>query len=473
MLRPLLTLLLFLGLSSAARADEEPAPAEDGPATAEDGPAPAEEGPAPVEAEPTPAESPAAAEPAEPAPAPESAAAAEPAAATPAAPADRLASVVRILSSGRVGAGLIVDNGAQVVTLLETVQVGWPALIERADGTVTRGRIVAVDPIAGLARLQLDDAGPSVPSPARIAAPTPGQELIAVGHGGSVALGPSRIELRAQLVWSERVLRAVAAAPATSVDPEYPWRILVVDGSVGEGDAGSPLWTRDGAFVGLLAEPLEDSGGRALAVGAEAVMELLAAPDRELPWARRTHFQWWSGVGTAAGSNPIQLGGSVLTGFRVAILDVLRLEPFVELDLGFRGPLSEPVARPLEFWWAVGTGLNVGARIPLRRLEGRRDYVVPTVGLRVDWNRFEHRQDTLVADCPLVGGGCNWGRTRDLDRLSQTLVGVDLGIDLRRGPMRFGYRFFIDPAAVRDNATHRFFVTFDDFPLPLRAGDSH
>ena len=405
----------------------------------------------------------------------------DPAPEEPAAPmsaADLPILTARVLCAGRVGAGLLVADGQAVITPLDMVQLGYPVEVRLGDGHLTRGHITAVDAIEGLARVELDEPAPDAPTtPLRRRAPELGEHVAIVGHGGATGMSDLYQVEREMLTFS--VIHArVASAPVELDDltpAEQPRRFLV-DRSLGVGDAGSPIFDQEGQVLGLLLEEVKDGGGRSIAVGAATLDDLVAEPELEKPWRKRHHLQSWGGLGLVAHNRPSHLAGAILYGLRVVLLDSIRLEPWLEVDLGTRaaraaeGDLS---ARPRDFWWSVETGLTVGYRIPMF-VEGGRNYIIPTAGFRIGWNRFQHKVDELVSSCDEGdAGGCGFVLERSIDQERSLRPGIDVGIDVRHGKVRFGYRFFIDPMAVRTHSMHRLVVTFDGLLLPIKVGDSN
>lgn len=452
----MLPLLLATLLPCAALAQEPPAdppaptqPAPEAPPSTDPAPAeaPADAPPAPADAPPTPADTPA---PAQDAPSPED-------------------SAVLLAVPGRTFSGLLVENGEYVVTLLELARVGFPVRVGLADGSQTRARLVAKEPGMGLALLRLD--APARPEYARVPstrAVERGERLRIVGHGGTSQVPPWLVELGAMVSFS--TLTATVAAAGPDVEGEGPFPGFLVDRTPGEGDLGAPIFDADDQVVGLLADAVDEGGGRAMAVSGDAILTMLAQERRDEPYPRQSHFQSWGGVGLVVHNQPLHFAGAVLLGARVSIIDQIRLEPWFELDLGTRVAVSEPEDSPQTFWWSLETGLNLGYRLNIFNPRSR-DYLVPNVGFRIGWNRFDHNRESLVADCD--GGDCRWTQTTELIRQESLRPGIDLGLDVRKGPIRIGYRFFIAPAEVEAWSMHRLFVTFDGFPLPIRFGDSH
>ncbi len=389
---------------------------------------------------------------------------------SPLASAEPVDSAVRVLTHGRNGAGVLVDEGRAVITLRELVNVGRVVRVTLADGTERRGRIAATADDLGLALVLLTE-----PAPASLAAvpstrmPERGEAVVLAGHGGAAQVPVWKPEVAALVRFS--TVHAQVASDPVSMEEEGEFPAFLVDRLPGAGDLGAPVYDDFGALIGLLAEEVPDGGGRGLVVAGSVLAQLIAEPRRETPYALRSHFQTWSGLGMAVHDRPLHVAGSLVIGARVAILDGLRLEPFFEVDLGLRRPVGDPEPSPQSFWWSLETGLSVGYRIPIFNPRSR-DYFVPVVGFRIGWNRFDHRDDALIADCS-GDGGCRWTQDDTVIREESLRPGVDIGVDLRKGKVRIGYRFFLAPTMVQEHSMHRIFVTFDGFPLNLRFGDAN
>lgn len=385
---------------------------------------------------------------------------------------------VRVVASGRVGAGVLIEDGTHVVTLLRTVNVGYPAAVVSGQGHASIARIVAWDRLHGLAVLQLADPVPAPTPPAfATAAPSVGTPAILVGHGGSVGLSVEQSEIRSLTTWSPVVGTVVATTdepPEDEVD-ELGHPDFLIDRLPGEGDAGAPVVDDRGRILGLVRRSVDGGGDRTLVTNPAAIARLIRAP-RERRYVRPTHLQSLAGGGVAAHNRPSIVGGFARLGLRIAIIDAIKLEPWFEATLGTRAPFSEDTAdgetvfRDRDLWWSLDLGLDFGWRVPIP-VEGSRDYVVPTVGIRAGWNRFQQRSEDLVAVCP-DGAGCRWEVQHVVDQVRSTRVGIDLGADVQHGPVRFGYRFFIDPTAPAAHSMHRLLITLDGLPLNIAIGDS-
>ena len=385
---------------------------------------------------------------------------------------------VRVVASGRVGGGVLVEDGTHALTLLRTVNIGYPVAVVSGTGHASVARIVAWDRLHGLALLELSDPiqGAGAPVFARDV-PTIGDGAVLLGHGGSVGLSVEQSEIRDLTTWSPIAGRVVGvgAEPTDEELADLGHPDFMIDRRPGDGDLGAPVLDGQGRVLGLVRRGVEGGGDRTLVTNPRSLADLLVAP-RERRYVRPTHLQSLAGGGVAAHNRPSIVGGFARIGLRVAIIDAIKLEPWFEAAIGTRAPFSEDqpdgtsVARGRDLWWSLDLGLDLGWRVPIP-VEGSRDYVIPTVGVRAGWNRFQQRDEDLVAVCP-DGGGCRWETQRTLDQVRSTRVGIDLGLDVQHGPVRFGYRFFVDPTAPAAHSMHRLFITLDGLPLNIAIGDS-
>lgn len=467
----------LLLLAPAAQAGTEEAPAT--PDTESDTPADA---PAdtPVDAPadaPTdaPADAPIDPPPLPPAPEPTFSAAAKPLAAIV---DEALGWTVRVVAAGRVGGGVVVEDGTHVLTLLHTVNVGYPVAVVTGRGHSSVARLVGWDRLHGLALLELEKPVLERPGPAFAdVVPAVGETAILIGHGGSVGLSIEQTETRDLTSWSPIVGRIVAstAEPSDEELEELGHPDFLVDRRPGDGDAGGPVLDRRGRVIGLVRRPVHGGGDRTLVTNPRATARILAAP-RDRRYVRPSHLQSLAGGGLAAHNRPSIVGGFARFGLRIAVIDSIKLEPWFEAAIGTRAPFTEEhddgssLFRARDLWWSLDVGLDIGWRLPIR-VEGSRDYIVPTIGLRAGWNRFQQRSEALVADCP-DGGGCRWQAEHSVDQVRSTRVGFDLGADVQHGPVRFGYRFFVDPTAPGAHSMHRLLVSLDGLPLNIAIGDS-
>ena len=387
-----------------------------------------------------------------------------------------LPNVARVSASGRVGSGIVVNGGTHVVALLHTVSVGYPAAVQTGTGHVSLARIVAWDRLHEIALLALDEPVPDVPIPIFGPQPSVGTEVVAFGHGGSVGLSVYDEDLRSLTTFTPLPSHVLSQRLPTEEEREarvFP--DFLIDRAPGDGDRGAPVVNEAGEIVGMVREAVSDGAGRTLVLPAAAITDLLDAP-QDRKYRRPTHLQAWSGGGVAAHNRPSMIGGFARLGFRLVILDALRIEPWAEALLGTRAPFAitdedgaTTGSRPRDLWWSIDAGMDFGYRIPIP-VEGSRDYIIPNAGFRLGWNRFQHGDETLRGVC--VDEGCRWETTRALDQVREFRGGIDLGIDVRHGRLRLGYRFFLDPTAVAEHSMHRLVFTVDGFPLDIAVGDS-
>jgi hypothetical protein len=233
------------------------------------------------------------------------------------------------------------------------------------------------------------------------------------------------------------------------------------------------VFDEQGRVLGLVRGSVDRNAQRTAVIPAAVLLRLLAAPRAEHPYRRPHHLQSWGGLGLALHNRPTHLGTFATWGLRVVLWDSLRLEPWIEGLVGTRAPFQCPEGdyRPHDLWWSLDLGFSAGWRVPVA-VEGSRDYVVPNVGLRLGWNRFGHRRDELLAVCD-EGAPCRWVLDRSLDEERDLRVGIDLGLDIRHGAVRLGYRFFLSPSDLGGESMHRLVLTFDGLGLPIHLGDSH
>ncbi len=384
----------------------------------------------------------------------------------PRAAASVIEAVVRVVCAGRVGGGIVLEGGAIVVTHRKVVAVGWPPTVTSFGGEERRGRIASIDREHDLAVIVLDEPLSGIPAVAlQTGIPTTGTALQVIGHGGSVHPGETATAAQTLAAWSRLPSQVVSIPAAEPGAP--PAAGYLVSLSPGYGDLGAPVFTEGGALAGLLGPVLDGGAGRTWVVAMPALQSVLATP-RDVTRDRRAgHVTTWGGVEIATHNEPFHVGAGLAWGIRAVALDILRFEPFVSLDVGVRWPRTEPTASPWALWTAIEGGLSFGPRIPVFK-EGQRDYVVPVVGFRAgaltaSW--AERRLETVCdGPCALV---VREERIRERD----LRIGFDLGADLQHGPLRVGYRYFVDPRDPRGRSMHRIVVTLDGFPIPVGTGD--
>ena len=383
-------------------------------------------------------------------------------------------SVARVASAGRVGAGVLLPGGEEVLCLLSTVQVGDRVAVRLGNGHASKAAITATNRDLGLAILRLESKAPAeVARNLAETGPKRGDQVRLVGHGGSLSSDDQSLEASSLASFSE-IWAHIAAVPAAN--PSGPAASFLLDRSAGQQDLGAPVFNSEGEVLGLVVELLDDTAGRARALSSAVLREFIASSRSTRPYRRPHHLQSWGGTGFALHNRPSHIAALVTLGFRAVLFDRLRIEPWFEIDLGTRATLTdaetEEISRPRDFWWSLETGLHVGYRIPLHR-DGSRNYFVPLAGFRLGWNRFQHRVEEISALCGKGGVNCEYSLEHSLDRESSFRAGIELGVDLRHNAMRIGYRIFLDPTNLQAHSMHRLVLTFDGVPLPIRIGASN
>ena len=161
------------------------------------------------------------------------------------------ASVVRVISGGRVGAGVLITDSSHVVTPLRIVEQGHGVDVIDAEGNRRRGHIVLTADGDGLAMLELDAALPGRPLPL---APAPvitiGLPVVLVGVPSDHSPRGAPHSLRGMLPW------AASEGVVSSVGP----RAIQMDATV-HMHSGSPVVTCAGELVAVLGTGHELFGG--------------------------------------------------------------------------------------------------------------------------------------------------------------------------------------------------------------------
>jgi S1-C subfamily serine protease len=148
-----------------------------------------------------------------------------------------------------LGAGVVVDARARILTALHVVDVGsGPIRITFADGTQTTAGVVAREPATDIAVLAVDRS-PAVTVPAVLGGGVQvGDTVYPVGH----PLGLRGTLTAGVVSATDRSIRVTASRTLS--------RLIQFDAAVNPGSSGGPLLDRDGRVVGLvtaLANPSE------------------------------------------------------------------------------------------------------------------------------------------------------------------------------------------------------------------------
>ena len=186
------------------------------------------------------------------------------------------------------GSGVIISEQGEILTnyhvIADSCSPLSPALTVRlAGGGEAAARLVAIDPVGDLALVRLDPL-PRIPGVARLSEtiPPPGTAVIAVGNPFALS------ERDDQPTVSQGVLSTGRIVRQTYVD------CLQHDAAVNPGNSGGPLFTRQGALLGITGAIRSRSGfrinsGIGLSIAAPALARFLPAL-RQAPggWVLRT-----------------------------------------------------------------------------------------------------------------------------------------------------------------------------------------
>lgn len=183
------------------------------------------------------------------------------------------ASVVRVQSGGRVGAGALIGDSAHVVTPLRIVEQGHGVEVIDAQGNRRRGHIVLTADSDGIAMLELDAALPGPPlSLAAWDAVRVGTPVALIGTPSQDVPRGVPDSLRGTLPWA--VSEGVVSGRGE--------RAIQTDARVGT-TLGSPIVTCTGELVALLGTPHEIFGGGPIVhtmPAVPAVADLVSRLDR-------------------------------------------------------------------------------------------------------------------------------------------------------------------------------------------------
>lgn len=214
------------------------------------------------------------------------------------------ASVVQVISAGRVGAGVLIADSSHVVTPLSIVEQGHGIDIIDADGNRRRARIILTADGDGLAMLELDAALPGQPLPLAPASTIEiGLPVALIGVPSDHSPRGAPHSLRGMLPWaaSEGVISSVGQ------------RAIQTDATV-RMHSGSPVVTCGGELVAVLGTSHELFGGGPTIHAMPSVPALLDLTSRiDRPEGYGGRFQLTGGLALAAAyEDPTWLWGASL-----------------------------------------------------------------------------------------------------------------------------------------------------------------
>jgi len=188
-----------------------------------------------------------------------------------------------VTTSGQVGytetgSGVLVSTNGQVMTAAHVVQTLDEISVEFLGGETVSARVVAAEPAADLALLQLD----RVP---------PGSAVAAMADSTAVRVGDRVIIIGAPYGLGHSLSAGYISArwPANTVYPSMPLaEFFQTDAVINTGNSGGPMFDMQGRVIGIVSHNISKSGG---SEGLGFVVTLNTA--RELLLEKKS---FWSGT---------------------------------------------------------------------------------------------------------------------------------------------------------------------------------
>ena len=150
-----------------------------------------------------------------------------------------------------LGSGVVISGDGKILTAAHVVQTAGVALVEFPDGQEISAHVIGSDVRADVALLQLDSL-PKGLTPAPLGDSDKvevGDQIFVVGapYGLGQTLTAGHVSGRHRLDKKPQSLTAV--------------EFLQTDAAVNSGNSGSPVFTADGAVVGIMSSIMSQSGG--------------------------------------------------------------------------------------------------------------------------------------------------------------------------------------------------------------------
>lgn len=186
-----------------------------------------------------------------------------------------------------LGSGVLISNEGLVLTAAHLVQAADIVRVKFSDGTQATAEVVASEPAADIALLQLTEIPPSA-----VAAPLGDSDAAAIGEQVIVIGTPYGLGHALSVGYISA--RHLAPTPG---GPVHLGEFFQTDASINRGNSGGPMFNQKGEVIGIVSYILSRSGafeGIGFAVTSNTVRSLLF---------ERTVF--WSGI-TAFALSPLQ-----------------------------------------------------------------------------------------------------------------------------------------------------------------------
>jgi serine protease Do len=170
-------------------------------------------------------------------------------------------------ASGGIGSGVLISQG-RILTAAHVVEAADRLSVRFADGAVVAARVVASDPIADLALLEVMQLPASA-----VAARLGDSDKVEVADQVFVVGAPYGISetLSVGYVSARRTSRAEPGGPA-------PVELFQTDAMISPGNSGGPMFNMQGEVIGIVSHIVSRSGGSegiGFAVTSNAAREVL------------------------------------------------------------------------------------------------------------------------------------------------------------------------------------------------------
>jgi serine protease Do len=153
-------------------------------------------------------------------------------------------------TSRGLGTGVLISADGKILTASHVVQTADQLVVKLVDGRQFRARVVSTAPFADLATIQLIDP------PTDLSYVEPGNsDDVKMGDGVFVIGTPYGVEHTLSVGYLSG--RRTVAAPLYNTEIE----LLQTDAAVNQGNSGGPMFTRQGALVGIVSHIKSKSGG--------------------------------------------------------------------------------------------------------------------------------------------------------------------------------------------------------------------
>ena len=155
------------------------------------------------------------------------------------------------ISSPGLGSGVLISTDGKVLTAAHVVQTADAVAVEFPDGEVIKASVLASEPAADLALLQLD----RVPAGARPAA---------LGDSDKVEIGDEIFVVGAPLGISHTLTVGHVSArrrPNATFGSMETTELLQTDAAIIQGNSGGPMFNLEGQVIGVVSHIVSRSGG--------------------------------------------------------------------------------------------------------------------------------------------------------------------------------------------------------------------